>query len=323
MTFINSSKDDCVVAFDVGTQSIRAALIDIYGNVLDIVNTPIEPYFSVRPGWAEQDPHYYWDKFCESSTRLSRSERFNRETIKGVSVTTQRGTYINVDRLGEPLRPAIVWLDQRRAEQSNWSSPVLKVALKAAGLFKNLDNYNRQCYANWIRQNQPEIWEQTHKYLLISGFLNYKLTGNFVESLGCNYGYLPIDNRTHQWAGKRTLVRKLFPIEDSKLPYLVGQTEVSGEITSEASEETALPKGLPLIAAANDKACEILGSGSVRSDIGCISYGTIATINAVSEKYVELLPNLPPLPSAVPGYYYTEMSVMRGFWMVRWFKKEL
>jgi len=84
--------NDCIVAFDVGTQSIRGAVIDVCGNVLEIVRTPIEPYFSVRPGWAEQQPAYYWDKFCETSKRLSRAEHFKTEAIKAVSVTTQRGT---------------------------------------------------------------------------------------------------------------------------------------------------------------------------------------------------------------------------------------
>ena len=183
-------KEECIVAFDSGTQSIRAAVVDLRGNILDIVRTPLEPYFSKNPGWAEQDPGYYWDKFCETSRRITQSEHFDPEAIKGVVVTTQRGTYINVDERGEALRPAIVWLDQRRAGASNWAPPLVKWGLKALGLYNNLDRYNRQCYANWIREHQPEIWARTHKFLLISGFFNFKLTGAFVESRGSNTGYL-------------------------------------------------------------------------------------------------------------------------------------
>jgi len=164
-----------------------------------------------------------------------------------------------------------VWLDQRRADRQDWAPLATRLALKAARLFTSLDDHNRRCYSNWIRQHQPQIWDKTHKYLLLSGFLNYKLTGTFVESLGCNYGYLPIDHKTHRWAGRRSVVRKLFPIDDAKLPDLVAQTEIAGEITAAAAEVTGLPKGLPLMAAANDKACEILGAGVMTPDIGCIS----------------------------------------------------
>ena len=120
---MNDIRNDCIVALDAGTQSIRAALIDVRGEVLAIVRTPIAPYFSARPGWAEQEPRYYWEKFCETAKRLRQSEPFDRNAVKGVSVTTQRGTYVNVDASGEPLRPAIVWLDQREASPTAWAPP--------------------------------------------------------------------------------------------------------------------------------------------------------------------------------------------------------
>jgi len=310
------------VAFDAGTQSIRAALIDVQGNVLDLVRTPITPYFSRRPGWAEQDPAYLWEKLCETSQRLCRSEHFDRDAVSAATVTTQRGTYVNVDASGEALRPAIVWLDQRQAGPSDWAPPLLKLALRVLGKFARADDYSRRCYANWIREHEPEVWDRTHKYLLLSGYFTYRLTGEFVESLGANSGYLPIDNTTHRWAGERAIESKLFPIERYKLPDLVAQTELLGEITGRASLETGLPPGLPVVAAASDKACEILGAGTLTPDTACLSYGTIATTNAVSDRYVEILPGLPPMPSAVPGQFYTEMPVMRGFWMVTWFREQ-
>jgi sugar (pentulose or hexulose) kinase len=83
-----------------------------------------------------------------------------------------------------------------------------------------------------------------------------------------------------------------------------------------------LPEGLKMIAAASDKACEVLGSGGVQPHIGCLSYGTTATINTSTKKYVETIPFIPPYSAAMPGVYNTEMMVYRGFWMVSWFKNE-
>jgi sugar (pentulose or hexulose) kinase len=93
-------------------------------------------------------------------------------------------------------------------------------------------------------------------------------------------------------------------------------------LTDEACKHLGLAKSLPVIAAASDKACEILGSGGLTPDIGCMSYGTTATINTTSQRYVEPIRLMPPYPSALPGHYSTEVMIYRGFWMVSWFKRE-
>jgi sugar (pentulose or hexulose) kinase len=77
-----------------------------------------------------------------------------------------------------------------------------------------------------------------------------------------------------------------------------------------------------VIAAASDKACEVLCSGGLTPEIGCMSYGTTATINTNGARYVEPVRFLPPYPSAVPGHFNTEVMIYRGFWMVSWFKRE-
>jgi sugar (pentulose or hexulose) kinase len=77
-----------------------------------------------------------------------------------------------------------------------------------------------------------------------------------------------------------------------------------------------------VIAAATDKACEVLGAGCRTPENGCLSYGTTATLNTANPRYVELKPLLPPYPAAIPGAYTTEVMVYRGFWMVSWFRRE-
>jgi sugar (pentulose or hexulose) kinase len=102
----------------------------------------------------------------------------------------------------------------------------------------------------------------------------------------------------------------------------VKPAEKMGTISKKASRETGIPFGVPVIAAAADKACEVLGSGCLTPDIACLSYGTTATVETTNKKYVEVVPFFPPFPSAVPGAYNTEVMIYRGYWMVSWFKKE-
>ena len=307
---------------DAGTQSIRSALIGLDGSVAHLAKVPIEPYFSAQPGWAEQQPDYYWEKLCESSRLLLHESRMDPDRILGLSLTTQRSTVINVDRDGRPLRPGILWIDQRVAEVKGWPPVWIRLALRSVGLYRQVADLIRNCEANWIRQNQPEIWERTHKYLLLSAYLHFKLTGNYTDSVGNNVGYLPLNQKTFRWASSGDPVWKLFPVEREKLPELVQPTESIGEITGEASKDTGLPRGLPVIAAASDKACEILGSGCLTPETGCLSYGTLATVSTANPRHVKLGFLLPPFPGAVPGEYYTEVSIMRGYWLVRWFKEE-
>jgi sugar (pentulose or hexulose) kinase len=115
---------------------------------------------------------------------------------------------------------------------------------------------------------------------------------------------------------------KMYPIERDKLPKLVKPSEILGYISREASEKSGIPEGLPLIASAADKACEVLGSGVVSPDVACLSYGTTCTVETTHKKYIEVIPFFPPYPSAVPDCYNTEVMIFRGFWMINWFKKE-
>ena len=179
-----------------------------------------------------------------------------------------------------------------------------------------------QAEANWIRTHQPEIWEQTHKYVYFSGYLTYRLTGRLVDSVGCQVGYQPFDYKRQNWSRKYDWKWDAVPIEKSMLVDLVPPSEALGEISKEAWEESGIPEGLPLIAAASDKACEVLGAGCLEPNIGCLSYGSSATINTTHKRYIEVIPLIPPYPSAVPGAYSLEIQIYRGYWMVSWFKQE-
>jgi sugar (pentulose or hexulose) kinase len=157
---------------------------------------------------------------------------------------------------------------------------------------------------------------------MFSGYLTYLFTGHFNDSVGCQVAYLPFDYKRLQWAAKSDWKWQAVPVNPSMLVNLVPPASSLGEITRQASQETGIPAGLTLVAAAADKACEVIGAGSLQPHIGCLSYGTAATINTTHRKYIEVIPLIPPYPAAVPGAYSLETQIYRGFWMVSWFKQE-
>lgn len=319
---MNNDKKQYVVVIDAGTQSIRVVLIDLQGNICEIERTKIEPYFSDQPGYAEQDPEYLWDKLCETSQRLFKNSSVDQALIKGLSITTQRSSVVNLDKNGKPLRPAIIWLDQRKAKVDKWPKGIVKKGLQFIDMYESLAHAIKDGESNWIKQNQPDIWDKTYKYVFLSAFLNYRLTDKFIDSIGSTVGYMPFDYKKQQWSKPGSINSKLFPVEQEKLVDLVKPSEQLGTITSEASKQTGLPEGLPIIAAAADKACEVLGSGCMSPEIACLSYGTTATIETVNNKYVEVVKFFPSYPSAIPDHYNTEVMIYRGYWMINWFKKE-
>lgn len=313
---------DLLLAIDNGTQSVRALVFDLRGSLAGKAQVEIEPYFTRQPGWAEQNPDYYWSSLAGACRQLWQKAPALKERIAGVALTTQRATVINLDAHGRPLRPAILWLDQRRTEGQQPLGGPWGLAFKLTGMSETIAYIQAEAEANWLRTHEPEVWEETHKFVYLSGYLTYRLCGRFVDSVGCQVGFMPFDYKRLRWAGRWDWKWQAVPMSRSILVDLVPPAGRLGEITSEAAEATGIPAGLPLIAAAADKACEVIGAGSLAAHTGCISYGTTATITNTQQRYVEPIPLIPPYPAAVPDAYSLEVQIFRGFWMVSWFKKE-
>ena len=312
---------DYLLAIDNGTQSVRAMVFDQQGELVAKSKVEIEPYVSPQPGWAEQNPEYFWTSLCEACQQLWPMLDIPKSGIKAVALTTQRATVVNLDSDGKPLRPAILWLDQRELD-----------VLPSMGLFDFLvrilrkkdaiDGFRAQAEANWIERCQPEIWRRTDKFLMLSGYHTFRLTGRYTDAVASQVGYLPFDYTRQDWAGKRDWKWRALPIRREMLPSLVPAGGMLGHITDQAERDTGIPEGLPLIAAGADKACEVLGSGCVAPNIGSLSYGTTATFNVTTDQYLEVTPPYPAYPAVLPGSFNAETVVQRGYWLVSWFKRE-
>jgi sugar (pentulose or hexulose) kinase len=312
-----------LLAIDVGTQSARALVFDVQGRPLARAQVVFEPaYHSPQPGWAEQDPQVYWRAVVDCCRQLWREGAVRPQEISGLTLTTQRATMICVDRAGQVLRPAIVWLDQRRCTVPPRLGLLWRGLFRLLGADDLIRHLQVQAEANWLAQHQPEIWRQTDKFLFLSGWLSRRLVGAYRDSAACQVGYVPFDYRRQDWAAPGDFKWKAVAVSRQQLPDLVPPGGVLGSLQAGPASELGLPEGLPVIAAAADKACEVLGCGALQPDVAQLSFGTTATINTTQTRYLEVQRMLPPYPAALPGAFNTEIQIYRGFWMVSWFKRE-
>jgi sugar (pentulose or hexulose) kinase len=313
---------DNVLAIDVGTQSVRALVFDPAGTLVARAKVPIEPYVSPRPGWAENDPELYWGAAGEACRAVVADPAVRVDAIAGLALTTQRGTVVLVDAAGAPLRPAIVWLDQRRTEGLRRIGGINGLAFRVLRVAGTVATFQAEAEANWLAANEPATWARVDRYLLLSGFLAHRLVGRFVDADAAQVGYLPFDFKRRRWAARSDWKWQAMPVEPAMLPELVPTGQRLGELTPAAAAHLGLRVGLPVVAAGADKACEVLGSGCLEPHVGALSFGTTATINTTHRRYVEPIPLVPPYPAAVPGAYSLEIQVYRGFWLVEWFRRE-
>ncbi len=318
-----NSGEGYILTLDCGTQSVRAILFDGRGNIVGKEKVEFEPYFSREPGWAEQDTAVFWDNCCRACQILKSRQPEDWDRIIGVAVTTQRDATIIVDEEGKPLRPAIIWLDQRMAQCREPLPFYNNIMLKTVGMAKAVDILRRQAKTNWIIENEPELWEKTYKFLLLSGFFNFQLTGKFVDSVASQIGHIPFDYKRQCWVKSNTDFKwKMFGIDKAKLYDLVKPGEIIGGVTAQAASATGIKEDTPVIAAGSDKGCETLGVGCRDLSCASMSFGTTATVQTTSGRYLEPLQFMPPYPASIPGYYNPEVEIFRGYWMISWFKKE-
>lgn len=310
-----------LLSIDQGTQSVRAMVFDTTGNLVAKSQIKITPYYSRKPGWAEQDVDYFWDNLCRACQQLWRDHPEVKSRISAASITCQRSSVVCLDAQKQPLRPAIIWLDRRRTKDYPKLPSWLRIAGRLIG-GETIPHFQGKAECNWLAVDEPELWQKTAHYVLLSGYLTWRLTGNLVDSVASQVGYLPFDFKRQQWAKPTDPKWRMLRVTREQLPELVPAAALLGNITHAAAADTRLPEGMPLYSAGADKACEVLGSGVLEPSTACLSYGTTATFNTCNTRYVEPMTLVPAYPAAIPNYHNTEVIVQRGYWMVNWFKRE-
>lgn len=312
-----------ILALDLGTQSARAILIDRHGTILVKEKREYHPaYFSPKNGYCEQDPDRYFDYLCSASKTLCSQHPDLISNIIGVTLTTFRDTAVLLDKDKRVLRSSVLWLDQR---VSPYIPPLpwwKNVLFSLVGMRPAIRFQQQKTIAHWVKGTEREIWDQVDRYVNISTYLNFLLTGEMTDTAASVVGHYPIDYKKGDWYGTFNIKQGIFDIPKKTYCKIIRPGETIGRITKEASVKTGIPEGLPLFGCGSDKSCESLGNGCIDETSASISYGTASTITITSKKYIEPSPFMPAYSSVQDGFYNSELQIYRGYWMLNWFKDE-
>jgi xylulokinase len=306
-----------ILTVDVGTSSTKTSLWTEAGQLVAHAASTYDLQ-RAQPLWAEIDGDTWWQAVCETIRTVLATSGVDPVSIAGIGVDGVGWTLIPVDRSGEPLRPAMIWLDRRAEQETTW----LKSLPEADSLVNLNANPLDAAYITpkliWLKKNHPDIFDSAHKFLEATGFIVSRFTGAFVCDHTQAYGYHFFDIRNQKWDehAARTIG---IPIE--KMPTLCGSTEIAGTVTKKAAEQTGLKPGIPVIAGCLDAAAGALGSGVVKPG-QTNEQGGQAGGFGISLDRVLVEPRLIFSHHVIPGQYLLQAGTVGGG-SLSWFRDQL
>ena len=267
------------LVMDIGTSSTKISLFNDKGKQLKTQSCSYDVLIPAA-GWAEQDPEIWWSAICRlCDNDLSATEKAK---INAIIVVGQTPSCVPIDVFGNPVRPAILWLDRRSAPQVNWLEKRMQEEGVASPSANRLDSYFGGLKWLWFKQDQPDLYQQTWKILQANSYIIFKLTGQLVidpsQAGLCSPCF---DTLTHKWSAE---VLELMGLEEEKLPEIVPSDQIVATISRDAAQQTGLNIGTPVINGGADFAFSCLGAGVINNHQAAIMLGTAGNL---------LVPNLP------------------------------
>jgi xylulokinase len=262
-----------LLGIDVGTYSSKGVLCRPNGEIL--AQEIVEHGISIpQPGFAEHDPDaIWWGDFCIISKNLT-ARISPGDQIVGVAVSALGACLLPVNERGKPLRNAILYgIDTRAAPQINQLEQTYseKSLIEFSGMRLSTQSIGPKIL--WIKQNEPEIYKKTHKFLTSTSYLIHNLTGEFVIDISTATEFNPLIN-IHSLEWDNTFAEDIVNLE--KLPRLGWSDQIAGHITPSAQSKTGIPAGTPVTFGAVDAISEAVSIGVVHPGQLMIMYGSTA-----------------------------------------------
>lgn len=259
-----------IIAHDVGTSSLKTAVVNQYGEVV-AHHTTSYPCHYPKPGWVEQDPADYWNAAVTNTKYILGG--VDKNAVVGMVFSTQAMGVIPVDKAGQVLHPNITWVDGRAENEARWLMRLLggrRVFRSMIGI--EITGKDVIPKLRWLKLNRPEVWEHTQRILDVNGYLKFRATGRMVFewSGACSYGF---NLKKKDW---ERMVFRAAGIDLDKLPPLVRSTDLVGNLTEEAADLMGLPTTVPVYGGCDDTQSAAMGSGAGSEGEAHIYLGTSA-----------------------------------------------
>ena len=306
-----------ILTIDVGTSSTKTSLWTETGQLLAHASSA---YPLNRPEllWAEIDGDIWWQAVCETIKSVLAKSEVDPVSIAGIGVDAVSWTLIPVDEAGNPLRPAMIWLDRRAEKEITW----LKSLPQAESLVNLNANPLDAAYITpklvWLKNNHPDIFNSAHKFLEATGFIVSRFTSKFVCDYTQAYGYHFFDIKKEKWDQPAA---QLIGVPLEKMPQLFGSSEIAGTVTEKAAQQTGLKPGIPVIAGCLDAAVGALGSGVIKPG-QTNEQGGQAGGMGISVDHVIVEPRLIFSHHVIPGQYLLQAGTVGGG-SLSWFRDQL
>lgn len=308
-----------LLGVDFGTESVRVGIFDAQGQPVVFASHEY-PLYHTHPGWAEQEPNEWWNAFVVATRTALRESNVRAEEIVSLSADCTSCTVLMLGDDFQPLRPAIIWMDVRAAEQARRIAASGHPALKYNG-FGNVSAEWMPCKALWVQENEPEIYRRARHVGEFIDWLTYRLTGEWVGS---------IDNTSIRWyydrdqGGFPASFYKQIGLDDvlEKFPQrILDMGVVAGHLRADVAAELGLPAGLPVAEGGADALVAMVG-------LNVLQPGKMAFITGSS--HLMLGQSAAPLhakgifgaytDAVVPGQYTVEGGQISTGSVIKWFK---
>ncbi len=305
-----------ILGIDSSTTACKAIVWDTRGTLLAEGRAAL-PLWMPRPTWHEQPAETWWEA-CVQAVRTALAS-VDTTRIAALCISPQRETFVPVDVKGTPLRPAIVWMDERARD-------LLPVIDREYGAERIHRETGKPLSGNltlgkiaWLRAHESDIFARTAKYLDVAAFLTCKLTSHARTGWGCADPTGLFDMRTNTWnAG----LLAYLGVDVAQMPEAYPPGAVLGTVTPEAAASTGLPVGLPVVAGIGDGQAGGLGVGITQPGQAYLNLGTSVVSGTPADVYVTDRA-FRTMVSAVPGSYSLETVLLGGAYTIAWFAEKM
>src|SRR3954467_9782712 len=251
-----------LLGIDIGTSGTKTLVCDEDGKVLATAMAE-HPISSPKPGWSEQDPEDWWASTCRATKAVIKKAKIKPADVSAIGLSGQMHGSVFLGDGERPLRPALLWNDQRTADQC------AEIESKAGGgeaLIELVANPALTGFTApkilWVRQHEPKVYEKTRHILLPKDYIRFRMTGDYATEVSDASGTLLLDVVNRTWSDK---LLGLLEIEKTLMPRLHESPEVTGMLNREAANAMGLREGIAVVGGAGDQAAGAVGNGIVFS----------------------------------------------------------